>query len=67
MLAGGVARILVGPEGGLHEDEAAGLVAAGWSAATLGSRILRAETAVVTFAVLALAASGKLPRAFGSS
>ena len=32
-----------------------------FGAATLGSRILRAETAVVTFAVLALAASGELP------
>lgn len=37
--------ILVGPEGGLAEDEAAAAVAAGFMPVTLGSRILRTETA----------------------
>ncbi|MFO0749389.1 MAG: RsmE family RNA methyltransferase [Myxococcota bacterium] len=60
VLAGGAARILVGPEGGLGDDEAQRLGALGWTAATLGPRILRAETAVVTFTVMALAALGEL-------
>lgn len=37
--------ILVGPEGGLAEDEAAAAVAAGFIPVTLGPRILRTETA----------------------
>lgn len=49
-----VDRILVGPEGGLAESEAAGLAAAGWTGIWLGPRILRAETAVVAAATLAL-------------
>jgi len=61
VLGAGVPRILVGPEGGLHEDEALGLSDLGWRAATLGARILRAETAVLAFTTLALAASGELP------
>lgn len=36
-----------GPEGGWTEDEAQLLRAAGWRAASLGSRILRAETAAI--------------------
>lgn len=60
VLAHGVPRILVGPEGGLADDEAQHLTGLGWRATTLGPRILRAETAVVTFAVMALAAAGEL-------
>lgn len=60
VLSGGVERILVGPEGGLHEDEALALVELGWRAATLGARILRAETAVVALCTMALAANGEL-------
>jgi 16S rRNA (uracil1498-N3)-methyltransferase len=52
-------RILVGPEGGLSSDEAGLLVTRGWRPATLGARILRAETAVVLLATLALAAKGE--------
>ena len=52
----GTLRVLVGPEGGLEVDEAAALNALGWSAASLGPRILRAETAVLVAATLALVA-----------
>jgi 16S rRNA (uracil1498-N3)-methyltransferase len=52
-------RILVGPEGGLAAGEAEALEAAGWHAAWLGPRILRAETACVALAVLALSAAGE--------
>lgn len=52
-------RILVGPEGGLAPEEAEALEAAGWHAAWLGPRILRAETACITLAVLALSAAGE--------
>lgn len=51
--------VLIGPEGGLTAGEAERLVAAGWRAAWLGPRILRAETAVVAAAVLALSAAGE--------
>lgn len=37
--------LLTGPEGGFHEDEVAAAIAKGFKAATLGERILRAETA----------------------
>jgi|AMWB02.1.fsa_nt_gi 16S rRNA (uracil1498-N3)-methyltransferase len=37
--------VVVGPEGGLGRDEAAAAVAAGFLPVTLGSRILRSETA----------------------
>jgi len=54
------AHILIGPEGGLAPEEAEALVKRGWRATTLGARILRAETAVVAFAVMALSALGEL-------
>ncbi len=44
-----------GPEGGWSEDEAQLLRAAGWSAASLGSRILRAETAAIAAVAVAAA------------
>ena len=37
--------ILVGPEGGIEKDELARLIASGWRPASLGSSILRFETA----------------------
>ncbi|MFP4252699.1 MAG: 16S rRNA (uracil(1498)-N(3))-methyltransferase [Guyparkeria sp.] len=40
--------LLVGPEGGLTEDEVATAVAHGFRALTLGPRVLRAETAAIT-------------------
>jgi 16S rRNA (uracil1498-N3)-methyltransferase len=51
--------VLVGPEGGHSPEEARALEDAGWLPATLGPRVLRAETAVVAAAVLALAALGE--------
>lgn len=39
--------LLVGPEGGLTQDEVNHLVARGWQVVTLGPRILRAETAAL--------------------
>lgn len=52
-------RVLVGPEGGLAVAEIEALAALGWRAATLGARILRAETAVLVLATLALEARGE--------
>ena len=49
-------RILVGPEGGLDTVDAAALDAAGWTPASLGPRVLRAETAVVAAASASAAA-----------
>ena len=37
--------LLVGPEGGLTDDETAGALAAGWERLQLGPRVLRTETA----------------------
>jgi 16S rRNA (uracil1498-N3)-methyltransferase len=50
--------LLVGPEGGWTDGERAGFLAAGWRAATLGSTILRAETAGL--AALAIAGAAML-------
>jgi 16S rRNA (uracil1498-N3)-methyltransferase len=47
------AAVLVGPEGGLSEDETRFLSGAGWSAAWLGPRVLRTETAAI-YAIAAL-------------
>lgn len=52
-------RVLTGPEGGLDPVEVAGLEALGWSAAHLGPRILRADTAIVCATTLALHALGE--------
>ena len=41
------ALILIGPEGGFSSGEVAAAVAAGYQPVTLGSRILRAETAAI--------------------
>lgn len=53
-------RLLSGPEGGLDPSEVDHLVGLGWSPMWLGHRILRAETAVLTLAVLAQSARGEL-------
>lgn len=46
--------LLVGPEGGITEEEAAEAQKAGWQAIHLGPRILRAETAALTSVVLTM-------------
>lgn len=54
LAAGTPCRLLVGPEGGWTPEETAAAAAAGFTPVSLGSRILRCETAVL--AALALAA-----------
>lgn len=46
--------LLVGPEGGVSEQEAAEAIAAGWRTVSLGPRILRAETAALVASALVL-------------
>jgi len=52
--------LLIGPEGGIDETEAAQAIAAGWRVITLGPRILRAETAAMISAGLVLHRLGDL-------
>ena len=52
--------VLVGPEGGLVEDEVAAVAAAGFERVGLGPRTLRAETAVVAALTLAERGAGWL-------
>ncbi|MTI95642.1 MAG: 16S rRNA (uracil(1498)-N(3))-methyltransferase [Firmicutes bacterium] len=56
----GALRILVGPEGGLTEEEAEILTQAGWQQVSLGPRILRAETAAIAMLTCVLFAAGEL-------
>jgi 16S rRNA (uracil1498-N3)-methyltransferase len=46
--------LAVGPEGGWTEDELALLAQAGWISASLGSTILRAETAAIAATAIAV-------------
>jgi len=46
--------LVFGPEGGWTEDEIRQFEAAGWATATLGSRILRAETAIIAAVAIAV-------------
>ncbi|MEC9072605.1 MAG: RsmE family RNA methyltransferase [Myxococcota bacterium] len=50
----GFLRVLTGPEGGLEPGEIQSLETLGWRSAYLGPRILRADTAVIATATLAL-------------
>lgn len=52
--------LLIGPEGGLTEEEVALATAAGFVIATMGPRILRTETAAIVAIALAQAALGGL-------
>lgn len=47
--------ILIGPEGGISEEEAEAVIGAGGVAVTLGERILRAETAAIASAAILMA------------
>ncbi len=58
--AGTVVRLFVGPEGGLTDLERESAVSAGLIRTSLGSPILRSETAGIVGVALALAASGDL-------
>jgi 16S rRNA (uracil1498-N3)-methyltransferase len=57
---GTLVRMFVGPEGGLTERERKLAVNAGLTTASLGSAILRSETAGIIAVALALSASGDL-------
>jgi 16S rRNA (uracil1498-N3)-methyltransferase len=48
----------IGPEGGWTNDELATFAAAGWRSASLGSTILRAETAAIAAAAIVLSEIG---------
>ncbi len=52
--------LLIGPEGGITTTEATTAQAAGWQAVSLGSRILRAETAALASVVLVMEHLGQL-------
>jgi 16S rRNA (uracil1498-N3)-methyltransferase len=56
------AIVIVGPEGGLAEDEVADAVAQGFVALTLAPRVLRAETAALAAVVLCQHRWGDLSR-----
>jgi 16S rRNA (uracil1498-N3)-methyltransferase len=47
-------QLLVGPEGGLSEEEVEAAREAGWQVVSLGPRILRMETAAILFPALVL-------------
>ena len=49
--------VAVGPEGGFSSDEIALATGRGWTAASLGARILRVETAAVAVAAVLNGAS----------
>lgn len=54
------ARIVIGPEGGLTDDEQAQLIAAGATACALGAHVLRTETAALAALAAAQSALGAL-------
>lgn len=53
-------NILVGPEGGLTDEEMQSAVVRGWQLVTLGPRILRAETAAIAAVSIAMSSLGEL-------
>ena len=57
-LPGGGIVLAVGPEGGWAEDELEFFQKAGWIAASLGSTILRAETAAIAATAIAISEFG---------
>lgn len=63
--AGDQVALLVGPEGGWSDRERSAIAAAGWKPVSLGSNILRAETAAIA-ALAILQAAWTPPPASGS-
>lgn len=53
-------NLVIGPEGGIAPEEIDALLAAGAKAATLGTRILRCETAPVAAIAVAMALTGNM-------
>ena len=51
-IASGGCAIAIGPEGGFTPEEIALATAAGWTAASLGPRVLRMETAAIAAAAI---------------
>jgi 16S rRNA (uracil1498-N3)-methyltransferase len=58
LVAAGAVTLVSGPEGGLHDDEVALLTRRGFTAVTLGPRILRAETAPIAMTAALLLPPG---------
>ena len=58
--SGNRVALMIGSEGGFTAAEAEQAVAAGWTAVTLGRRILRAETAAIASAAVVMNALGEL-------
>jgi 16S rRNA (uracil1498-N3)-methyltransferase len=57
--SGGVVLLAVGPEGGWAEEELRQFAEAGWTPASLGQTILRAETAAIAATAVAFAELGR--------
>jgi 16S rRNA (uracil1498-N3)-methyltransferase len=53
-------QVLIGPEGGLEDEERAAALAAGYHACRLGPRILRSETAAIAAVAVLQAVAGDL-------
>jgi 16S rRNA (uracil1498-N3)-methyltransferase len=54
VLGGGAVTLAIGPEGGWTADEERYLVEQGWQSASLGSTVLRAETAAIAAVAVAM-------------
>jgi 16S rRNA (uracil1498-N3)-methyltransferase len=61
-LSPGCELLVVGPEGGLSEEESATLAQTGWKGLRLGSHVLRADTAAVVGASFVIARQCYTPR-----
>jgi 16S rRNA (uracil1498-N3)-methyltransferase len=65
--AGNKVEILIGPEGGFSVEEVKLATQAGFSAVTLGARILRMETAAMAATALVLYERGEMDSASGQA
>ena len=59
MSATGGTALAIGPEGGFASDEVEAALATGWSAASLGPRVLRVETAALAAAAVVLGCTAR--------